>query len=133
MKLIRTIENGDLQIIDAVNVEKTLSIFPDAIEMSGEFPDDFFRSAWQKDGSSISVNLEKAKLYCHQKRREHREHLFEPHDKKISAQIPNVDVNEIENARQKIRDDDARVQSDIDLSNDLDQLKLIIKRYLENG
>lgn len=132
MKMIRSGDDGGVQIIDAVNIQKTLEIFSDAVELVGEFPDEFFRDAWEIAGNGLSVNLAKAKLHCHAKRREKRESLFEPHDKKISAQIPNTDVAEIEKLRQEIRIKDAQVQSEIDSCNDLKKLKSIIETYLES-
>jgi len=132
MKMIRRVDGGGVQIIDAVNVQKTLQIFSDAVELVGDFPDEFFRDAWEMDGNGLSVDLVKAKSHCHAKRREKRESLFEPHDKKISAQIPNTNTDEIEKIRQEIRLKDAQVQLEIDSCNDLGQLKLIIETYLES-
>lgn len=131
MKLLRKGDDGGVQIIDAVNVQKTLSLFPDAVEMSGDFPDEFFRGVWELSGNMISVDLVKAKDFCHEKRRAIRDSLFEPHDKKISAQIPNLDISLIESQRQSIRDSDAVVQADIDVATDTMQLKSIIEAYTQ--
>lgn len=129
MKLLREGEDGAVQIIDAINLEKTLAIFPDAVEMVGEFPDEFFRSAWQLSSSSLVINLNKAKEFCHEKRRVKRDSLFAPYDKIIAAQIPNTDTVAIEQARQDIRVADALVQESINLATTTDELKTIIEKY----
>jgi len=129
MKLLREGEDGAVQIIDAINLEKTLALFPNAVEMVGEFPDEFFRSAWQLSSSSLVINLNKAKELCHEKRRTKRDSLFAPYDKIIAAQIPNTDTAAVEQARQDIRDGDALVQQSIDSATTTAELKTIIENY----
>ena len=129
MKLVRNDNVGNVQVIDAVNLEKTLSIFPDAVELVGGFPDEFFRDAWELSVNTLGINLNKAKEVCHQKRRVKRDSLFAPYDKIIAAQIPNTDIVAVEQAREDIRVNDALVQQSIDSATTTAELKTIIENY----
>jgi hypothetical protein len=75
----------------------------------------------------IKVNLNKAKDIAHKRRRSAREKEFEPWDSVISKQIPGNDLAIAESKRQEIRDKYAQIQIEIDSSEDVDQLSLIIR------
>lgn len=71
----------------------------------------------------ITINLEKAKTICHDKRREVRAKEFAPLD--IKATIP-FEAESAELARQEIRTKYAEIQSNIDSADSVDTLKTII-------
>jgi hypothetical protein len=62
----------------------------------------------------IVVNIDKAKNLAHDMRRAARAEEFKPHDEVIMKQIPGVDAQAAEAARQAIRDKYAAIQADID-------------------
>jgi hypothetical protein len=71
----------------------------------------------------ITINLDKAKTIAHEYRRAIREKEFEPLDAQIVKQLPNVDVQAVEQQRQVIRDKYAVVQTQIDISTTAEQIK----------
>jgi len=71
----------------------------------------------------ITINLEKAKAIAHDKRRAKRAEEFAPYDEVIMKQIPGVDVVEVENKRQEIRDKYAVIQDDIDAAESPEEIK----------
>ena len=71
----------------------------------------------------ININMDKAKVIAHQKRRMARSEEFRPYDEIIMKQIPGVDIQATESARQEIREKYAVVQSQIDAATSVDQLK----------
>ena len=133
MKLAHINNEGILEIIVPVNVTKTRALFPDAIELEEELPDEFFRPAWELSSNSITINLDKAKEFCHEKRRVKREKLFAPFDKIISAQIPGNDISAIEASREQIRSQDTIVQNNINQSDNAEDLKILIQAYENLG
>lgn len=74
----------------------------------------------------ITINLPKAKLIAHDKRRAARAEEFAPLDEIIAKQIPGKDVVAIEAARQAIRDKYDRMQLDIDKAKTPEELKTIL-------
>lgn len=74
----------------------------------------------------IAVNLDKAKLIAHERRRAARSLEFAPHDEVIAKQIPGNDFDEAEAARQAIRDKYAAIQTQIDAVADVAALKAIV-------
>ena len=74
----------------------------------------------------ITVNIDKAKVISHDKRREARAKEFAPHDDVIAKQIPGADAVAAEAARQAIRVKYADVQVRIDAATDADVLKAIL-------
>lgn len=74
----------------------------------------------------ISINMQKAKLIAHDKRRAARAEEFAPYDEIISKQIPNNDLTQAETKRQEIRDKYAALQTQIDAAMNVDELKQII-------
>lgn len=71
----------------------------------------------------IIINLNKAKNICHKKRREKRDKEFAPLD--IKATIPK-EAQEAEIARQSIRDKYSKIQENIDLTKNINELKTLI-------
>jgi hypothetical protein len=74
----------------------------------------------------ITVNLNKAKIISHDKRRDARAKEFAPLDEVIMKQIPGNDATAAEAARQVIRDKYAAIQTNIDDATTVDQLKTIV-------
>jgi len=73
----------------------------------------------------ITINITKAKVIAHDKRREARSAEFAPLD--IKATIPSEAV-EAESARQVIRDKYASMQTEIDAASTVEELKALIAR-----
>ena len=73
--------------------------------------------------SVITININKAKDIAHTKRKEARAEEFKPYDEVIMKQIPGNDATAAEAARQVIRDKYAAMQTSIDASTTVDQLK----------
>lgn len=71
----------------------------------------------------IIVNIDKAKAIGHDMRRAARAEEFKPHDEVIMKQIPGVDAQAAEVARQAIREKYAAMQADIDTAATPDQIK----------
>lgn len=71
----------------------------------------------------ITVNIDKAKEIAHDMRRAKREAEFAPLDK--LATVPSM-IDEVEAKRQEVRDKYAEIQSKIDESKTLDELKAAI-------
>lgn len=74
----------------------------------------------------ISVDLDKAKQLLHDKRRRTRTVEFKPHDEVISKQIPGVDLQQAEAARQEIREKHDEIQTRIDGATTSEELTTII-------
>ena len=75
----------------------------------------------------ITVNINKAKVISHDKRRTARAAEFAPLDEVIMKQIPGTDAAAVETERQVIRDKYAAIQADINLATDAAALKTIIE------
>ena len=74
----------------------------------------------------IVVNINKAKAIGHDMRRTARAEEFKPHDEAIMKQIPGVDVQAVEAARQAIREKYAAMQIAIDSANSPEEIKAVI-------
>jgi len=74
----------------------------------------------------IKVNLDKAKVIVHDKRRAARAEEFAPLDAELAKQIPGTNTGAIEAARQAIRDKYAVVQNTIDAAGDVATLSGIV-------
>jgi hypothetical protein len=74
----------------------------------------------------IVVNIYKAKAIGHDMRRTARAEEFKPHDEAIMKQIPGVDVQAVEAARQAIREKYAAMQIAIDSANSPEEIKAVI-------
>ena len=74
----------------------------------------------------ITINLNKAKAIAHDARRAARAAEFAPHDEVIMKQIPGVDAQAAEAARQAIRDKYAALQAQMDAATTADELKNLL-------
>ena len=74
----------------------------------------------------ITVNLDKAKVIAHDRRRAARAEEFKPHDDVIMKQIPGKDAQAAEAARQVIRDKYAALQAAMDATTTVEQLKELL-------
>ena len=74
----------------------------------------------------ITINMDKAKLIAHDRRRAARAEEFKPHDDVIMKQIPGVDAQAAEAARQVIRDKYAALQAAMDATTTVDELKELL-------
>jgi hypothetical protein len=71
----------------------------------------------------IKVNIDKAKDMVHDLRRSARAEEFKPYDEIIMKQIPTMDLTEVEQERQKIRDKYSELQDNINNVESLEELK----------
>lgn len=76
----------------------------------------------------IVIDLTKAKLIAHEKRRAARSQEFEPYDAIIMKQIPGNDLIKAEAARQAIREKYAIVQTQIDTATEIATLTQMMER-----
>jgi len=74
----------------------------------------------------ITINLGKAKIIAHDRRRAARAEEFKPHDDVIMKQIPGKDAQAAEAARQVIRDKYAALQAAMDATTTVDELKELL-------
>ena len=82
-----------------------------------------FRNAWEHSNSTININMPKAQIIAHDKRRAARSVEFAPLD--IKATIPSEAVN-AEIARKVVRDKYSAIQLNIDSAISVSELKLIV-------
>jgi hypothetical protein len=75
----------------------------------------------------IKVNLDKARLIAHDRRRAVREQEFAPFDNVIAKQIPGASAQAAEAERQKIRDKYAVMQTAIDAAQTPDAIKAALE------
>jgi hypothetical protein len=73
----------------------------------------------------IVINLDKAKIIAHNKRRAARSAEFEPYDNAIAKQIPGQ-VENAEEARQTIREKYALLQVQMDSAQSVEELKTLL-------
>jgi hypothetical protein len=73
--------------------------------------------------SLIKINMEKYRAIAHEKRRAARAEEFKPYDEVIMKQIPGVDAQQAEAARQAIREKYATMQAQMDAAQTVDELK----------
>lgn len=71
----------------------------------------------------ITINIDKAKIIAHVKRREARAEEFKPYDEVIMKQIPGNSASEAEVARAVIRAKYAVMQTEIDAAATVDEIK----------
>jgi len=121
-------EGGVSIIVPTGKIEDCIKDVPKGktykIVNTSDIPSDrTFRNAW-KDDNGITVDMPKAKLISHEKRRAKRAEEFKPLD--IEATIPSMAVA-AESKRQVIRDKHAAIQNDIDLAQTAAGLKAIIE------
>jgi hypothetical protein len=73
----------------------------------------------------ITINVTKAKVIAHNKRREARSKEFDPYDNAIAKQIPGQSAG-AEEQRQLIREKYAAMQTAIDAATTLDEIKAVM-------
>lgn len=73
----------------------------------------------------ITINLDKAKVIAHDKRRAARAEEFESFDNVIAKQIPGQ-MEGAEAARQAIRDKYAQLQTQMDAAQTVEELKALL-------
>ena len=74
----------------------------------------------------ITINLDKARLIAHEKRRAARAEEFKPYDDIIMKQISDIDAKASEAARQLIRDKYAELQIAMDAATTVEGLKELL-------
>jgi hypothetical protein len=74
----------------------------------------------------ISIDMTKAKDIAHEARRAARAEEFKPYDEVIMKQIPGVDAQQAEAARQAIREKYATLQAQMDAAQTADELKALL-------
>jgi len=74
----------------------------------------------------ITINLDKAKLIAHDKRRAARAEEFKPYDEAIAKRLPDKDVSDAESARLAIRAKYAALQIQMDEAQNVDELKELL-------
>lgn len=113
----------DLTIEEIAAKDVPQGVAFDIVDVSAIPADRSFRNAWEKQGSDIGHNMDKAKLIAHERRRAAREAEFAPLDDIIAKQIPGKDAQAAEAARQFIRDKYAAIQLQIDAATTIDEIK----------
>ena len=76
--------------------------------------------------SLIKVDVEKYRAICHEKRRVARAEEFKPYDEVIMKQIPGIDLQQAEAARQAIREKYATLQAQMDAAQTVEELKSLM-------
>jgi hypothetical protein len=76
----------------------------------------------------ISIDMTKAKDIAHDKRRAARAEEFKPYDEAIMKQIPGVDAQQAEAARQAIREKYATLQAQMNAAQTADELKALLPK-----
>lgn len=110
--------------IDQIAVKDVPPGVPFDIVDVAEVPSDrTFRGAWKKQGNKLDHDMVKAKLIAHDKRRAARAAEFAPLDEVIAKQIPGKSATEAEAARQAIRVKYDAMQTAIDGTATIAQLK----------
>ena len=71
----------------------------------------------------ITINVNKAKAIAHDVRRAARADEFKPHDEIITKQIPGIDAQIAETAREAIRVKYAAIQNKIDAASTPEEIK----------
>lgn len=75
----------------------------------------------------ITINMDKARVIAHDRRRAARAVEFAPLDEVIAKQIPGNDAAETEVKRREIREKYAAIQQEIDGAEDAGRLTEIVK------
>ena len=74
----------------------------------------------------ITIDMTKAKEIAHEKRRAARAKEFKPYDEVIMKQIPGVNYQQAEAARQTIREKYATMQAQMDATQTAEELKELL-------
>lgn len=89
-----------------------------------------FRAAWKlkPDNSGIEIDMTKARVIAHDKRRARREALLAPHDKLATSPVTAI-KNKANADKQSILDADAPIQVAIDAATTPEQMEQILINY----
>ena len=124
-KLAYTQDNGLLAIVSGT-LPASAPRGSDAITVNDVPADTNLHPAWFIDGDKISIDLAKAKLCAHEVRRKDRDEQFAPLDYQVGAQIPGVDLADIEAQRVVIREADAVMQAAIDAAGTVREVQVAV-------
>ena len=140
-RIIYTNADGGVSVVvpaPGCTLEQMKAAVPEGLDYEIVSVDDVpsdrtFRGAWFHDTTDapqkVGVHLGKAKDICHTRRRMKRDSEMVPFDDAIAKKIPGKgNPQELENARQVIRDKHARIQTEIDSAVTENDLKAIIDR-----
>lgn len=75
----------------------------------------------------ITINLDKAKVVAHAKRRMLRDEEMKPFDEIIAKQIPGTSFADAENSRKEIRKKYDKTQQDVDAATSIEDLSSCLK------
>ncbi len=124
-RLVYTQDNGLLAIVSGT-LPASAPRGSDAITVDDVPADMNLHPAWFIDGDEISIDLAKAKLCAHEVRRRDRDEQFAPLDYQVGAQIPGVDLADIEAQRVVIREADAVKQAAIDAAGTVREVQVAV-------
>ena len=124
-KLVYTQDNGLLAIVSGT-LPASAPRGSDAITVNDVPADTNLHPAWFIDGDKISIDLAKAKLCAHEVRRKDRDEQFAPLDYQVGAQIPGVDLADIEAQRVAIREADTAKQAAIDAAGTVREVQVAV-------
>lgn len=117
---------GELSIEEVAAKDVPEGVAYEIVEDDAIPSDRTFRNAWVLGDCCIEHDLDKCKALGHDMRRAKRAEEFAPHDEVIMKQIPGVDAEAAEVARQEIRDKYAAVQDAIDAAASPDEIKVAL-------
>ena len=131
--IIYTNEDQQLHVVhlthEATSYEhEAAKVVPDGIAYevidSSELPNSrMFRNAWVAKSNAVEVDLESARVIAHEQRRISRDEEMKPHD--LGVTIPGKEESaEVERVR--LREKYAKLQTEIDSSDNVDALELLI-------
>jgi len=118
---------GELSIEEVAAKDVPKGVAYEIVEDDAIPSDRTFRNAWVMGDCCIEHDLDKCKALGHDMRRAKRAEEFAPHDEVIMKQIPGVDAEAAETARQEIRDRYAAMQKAIDKAVTPDQIKATLE------
>ena len=86
-----------------------------------------YRTAWEKNGDKVVINVDKAREIAHQTRREKRAAEFKPNDDIIALNIPGTDIKAAEDARSQTRWKYKVMQDNLDRSKTISELNAVLE------
>lgn len=114
---------GELSIEEVAAKDVPEGVAYEIVEDDAIPSDRTFRNAWAMGDCCVEHDLDKCKALGHDMRRAKRAKEFAPHDEVIMKQIPGVDAEAAEAARQEIRDKYAAIQDEIEAAATPDEIK----------
>lgn len=135
-RIIYQKDNELIVVIPITSIEDVIGQLPTSeykIEDTNKIPTDrTFRDAWTLSNSHIVIDLDKAKLIAHSRRRIQRDLELKPFDEIISRRIPGINLVKIEAERQRIRDKYFLLQENIDKASNVEEILRIINSPVIN-